>query len=308
MSAVELILFAGPGDVKTDKKTNYNALADWIVNREDASLFLKFNNPLRQFYFTKIDADHWIKLIHFYPAAITEKIFELITQDISVAVMEQLLTVLQAISITGNSNHLLVSQIQRLPGYFSELSINSDRNSILLSGSALVVLFWIEKKLPQAVEWVNAIAEIITRNPQRNYVNKVLVPQLLALTERTVLTGKILLPCRQYLQQRVNNKAQPPADWSRLVPATTENKKQWQLLTAFLESPTEQFFEYRKNQSERDQLEIAISSVVIDLITETIKKGSPHTLRIVKTQATYNREMKKWNEDMDLLNKIDSIS
>jgi len=133
----------------------------------------------------------------------------------------------------------------------------------------------------------------------------VLIPQLLALTERTVLAHKILLTCRQYLQERVTNKPHPPADWSRQVPATTGDKKQWQLLKAFLESPTEQVFDYRKNQSERNDLENAIRHVVIDLKTETIKKGSPHTLRITKTQAAYNREMKSWNDDLELLNKID---
>jgi len=45
--------------------------------------------------------------------------------------------------------------------------------------------------------------------------------------------------------------------------------------------------------------------VTIDLKTETIRKGSPHTLRITKTQAAYNREMKSWNEDLELLNKIE---
>jgi hypothetical protein len=48
----------------------------------------------------------------------------------------------------------------------------------------------------------------------------------------------------------------------------------------------------------------AISNTVIDLKTETIKKGSPHTLRITKTQEAYHREMKKWEEDAALLNKI----
>jgi CRISPR/Cas system-associated exonuclease Cas4 (RecB family) len=135
----------------------------------------------------------------------------------------------------------------------------------------------------------------------------VLVPQLLAVTERTELVQKILLTCRQYLQERVANKPQPPSDWSRQVPDTTGNKKQWQLLKAFLESPVEQIFDYRKNQSERNDLENAIRHIVIDLKTETIKKGSPHILRITKTQAAYNREMKDWNEDLDLLNKIQII-
>jgi hypothetical protein len=171
----------------------------------------------------------------------------------------------------------------------------------------LLDLFLIEKKLPQDEAWLNPVAELLTRNQDRNYTNHVLIPQLLALTERTILTNKILVTCRQYLQERVANKPQPPSDWSRQVPVTAGDKKQWQLLKVFLESTTEKVFDYRKNQSERNDLENAITRVTIDLKTETIRKGSPHTLRITKTQAAYSREMKSWNEDLDLLNKIGII-
>lgn len=307
ISAIELILSTGSGDAHTDKKTNYNAVADWTINRQDETFFLRLTNQLRQFYFTKIDTAHWIKLIHFYTAETTEKIFGLVTQDISLLVMEQLLSVLRALSATGKFEHLLASQIEKLRQYFSELSINAAKKNLPLSGTALLDLFWIEKKLPQDEAWINSIAEILTRDQERIYVNNVLIPQLLSLSERTVLAHKILLTCRQYLQERVTNKPQPPAGWSRQVPATTGDKKHWQLLKAFLESPTEQVFDYRKNQGERNDLENAIAHVVIDLKTETIKKGSPHTLRITKTQAAYNREMKSWNEDLELLNKISII-
>jgi hypothetical protein len=307
ISAVELILSTGFENAKTDKKANFNAVAGWIINRKDVTFFLRLSDPLCQFYFTKIDSGDWIKLIHFYPVEITEKIFGLVTQDISLPVMEQLLSVLHALCVTKNYNHLLVSQIEKLPHYFSELSINTPKKNVPLRGAALLDLFLIEKKLPQNQAWVKTVAEILTSNQERNYINNVLVPQLLAVTERTELVQKILLTCRQYLQERVANKPQPPSDWSRQVPDTTGNKKQWQLLKAFLESPVEQIFDYRKNQSERNDLENAIRHIVIDLKTETIKKGSPHILRITKTQAAYNREMKDWNEDLDLLNKIQII-
>ena len=45
-------------------------------------------------------------------------------------------------------------------------------------------------------------------------------------------------------------------------------------------------------------------SAILVLKTETIKKGTPHTLRITKTLAAYNREMKNWNEDVKLLENI----
>ncbi len=305
ISAAEIIFSTGSYNARPDKNVNYNALADWIINRKDDTFFLRQNMELRQFYFTKIDTAHWIKLIHFYTAETTEKIFGLVTQNVSLPVLEQLLSVLHALLDIAKHDHLLVSQIENLPRHFSELSINAAKKNLQLTGTALLDLFGIEKKLPQDEAWINSIAEILPRNQERIYVNHVLIPQLLSLTERTLLAHKILLTCRQYLQERVTNRPQPPADWSRQVPDATGDKKQWKLLEAFLESPTEQVFDYRKNQSERNDLENAIAHVVIDLKTETIKKGSPHTLRITKTQAAYNREMKSWNEDLELLNKID---
>ena len=304
ISSIELILSTGADNATIDKTTNYNAVADWVINRKDETFFLRLNDQLRQFYFVKIDTGHWIKLIRFYPAEITEKIFGLVTQDISLPVIEQLLSVLRALSATGKPDYLLVSQTEKLPRYFGELSMKTAKKNLLLSGAALLDLFWIEKKLPQNKAWISVIAEILTRNQERNYANQVLIPLLLALTERTVLEQQILLICRQYLQERVNDKPQPPVNWSRQLPDTTSYKKQWDLLKAFLESPAEQVFDYRKNQNERSSLENAISHVTIDLKTETIKKGSPHVLRITKTQAAYDREMKSWNEDRELLNKI----
>ncbi len=79
-------------------------------------------------------------------------------------------------------------------------------------------------------------------------------------------------------------------------------------MKSFINSPLEDVYEYRKKQVERDQLESLIHNVVIDLKTETIKKGSPHTLRISKTQASYERLLKMWNEDVKLLTKLDKKS
>ena len=79
-------------------------------------------------------------------------------------------------------------------------------------------------------------------------------------------------------------------------------------MKSFINSPLEDVYEYRKKQVERDQLESLIHNVVIDLKTETIKKGPPHTLRISKTQASYERLLKMWNEDVKLLTKLDKKS
>ena len=51
----------------------------------------------------------------------------------------------------------------------------------------------------------------------------------------------------------------------------------------------------------------AVSNSKIDLRTETIKKGSPHTLRLTKTRASYLRLFKKWEEDVEYLERLERI-
>ncbi|MCF8251474.1 MAG: hypothetical protein K9J37_16290, partial [Saprospiraceae bacterium] len=48
----------------------------------------------------------------------------------------------------------------------------------------------------------------------------------------------------------------------------------------------------------------AIGRETIDLSMETVRKGSPHTLKLTKTQAAYLLALKHWEEDMVLLGRM----
>ena len=304
ITAAELILSTGLANEKPLETANFNLIADWIICRKDETFFLGLNHELCQFYFTKIDTIHWLKLIGFFPAAVAEKIFLKVTQSISLQVVEQVLALLRTFSNGAILNQIVTTQIKNLPDYFPQLQVNSGRKQFPVTSGALDDLFWIEKKIPQNEAWVKRMAEILTSSNDRKYMNHLLIPQLLAVRERSKFTDKIMLDCRQYLQQRVNDRPQPPVNWCRPMPSTTSYSKQWGILKTFLESPDQQVFDYKKIQNERNEMVNAISNAVIDLKTETIRKGSPQTLRITKTQEAYHREMKKWEEDLELLNKI----
>lgn len=96
----------------------------------------------------------------------------------------------------------------------------------------------------------------------------------------------------------------PPANWSRPVPVVNSDKKFWDFLSGFLQSPTEEMFDFKSRQAERDALESAIRRVKIDLRTDTIRQGSPHILQISKTQAAYEKQMEEWREDVALLKRM----
>ena len=76
------------------------------------------------------------------------------------------------------------------------------------------------------------------------------------------------------------------------------------MLSSFLLSPTEYIYEYRKKEGERRIVEGAIQSVTIDLETETVRKGTPHTLVIKKNKAAYKKKLKEWDVDCDLLTAL----
>jgi hypothetical protein len=283
---------------------SYNVLIDWLIGENDATCFDRFGNRLLQAHFVKIEAAHWAKLIDLYPSSYLENLFFRIAQQGSVPVVAHLLTILKVLSAKSTYSDLVNVQMRELPGYFSVLASTQGNSRPLITAATLSAIFAIESKFPQSEAWVNSIVSILTGYKERSYVNTVLAQEIISLNSQTALAYKLLLTCRDDLQYRVNNKPQPPTDWSRPVPDAPKYAGQWKLLTEFLQSPVLQVYDYRKNQMERDMLENAIRNVDIDLVTETIKKGSPYTLRITKTQAAYQRQLKQWTEDAALLKKV----
>ncbi len=304
-ATIETILSSGLSKTHSREKADYSPVADWIINTKDESFFLRQPEPLCQDYFRRIDDAHWLKLIAFFPAETTEKIFSLITRNVTPPVLGHILSVLRLVLTSGQNADLIKTQISKLPHYLGEVSKNRADEKHTVNSKILTDLFYLESQMPQDEVWVNNVAEIISGYNQRNYINHILTPEIIALPVMTAVARKALLVCKKNVEYRVNNQPQLLPDWSREVPVvTTGDKKQWQLLKDFLESPHQQVFDYRAKQNERTEMEQAISHVVIDLKIETIRKGSPHILRMTKTHAAYHRQMKDWNEDVLLLEKI----
>ena len=302
LTAVETILTTGFGNnTGAEKDTNFNAIIDWLMIRNDTTFLIKLNTARLHLYFIRIDVQQWIKVLKFLPKNTIVKLFEKLTEDITLPVLEKLLAVLRKTAACNELSHLAITQIKKLPVYFKTLYTPASRR---IKTAALADLFWLAKNLSLEKTWTNEMVAVLSSHQQRQYVINILAPQLLGAIESSQLRDKLLFHCREYLEGRANNEPKPPASWSRTLPDTTNNKKEWKLLQAFLESPVEQVFNYRKNQSERTAMELAIKNVKIDLKTETIKKGSPHVLRITKTQAAYDHRMEEWHEDVAMLDKL----
>jgi hypothetical protein len=70
--------------------------------------------------------------------------------------------------------------------------------------------------------------------------------------------------------------------------------------------PTLQVFDYQALQAKRTEMEHAIRNVTIDIKMETIRKGSPHSLRLTKIQDAYQKELTQWKKDVELLKKAEA--
>jgi hypothetical protein len=155
--------------------------------------------------------------------------------------------------------------------------------------------------------WQQTTAAVLTRSLPRDYANDVLAVVLLHPDcPDNALAKALYAVCVQELGARVAQKPVPPADWRRDVPTTEHDRETWEMLRPFLESPTQNVFEYRRREYDRRQVAYALQKVTIDLKTETLTKGSPHTLLLIKTRAAYDRAMRDWEEDVALLENLNA--
>ena len=304
VNAVNFVLRQGVVKAPAKQQANYNAIANWVVITNDKDFFANTHINALKLYFTQIDLEYWFKLFDFGGEENAKIFFKQVMYEASLEVIEQLVGLLNLLVKKKQFEVLAIQQINKLPLYFETYLQTLKANGIYLNAAALQNLFNINSSNTQAETWVNEMVSVLATFKKRSYINGVLVPTLLALPKPNPLSQKLLLACKEYFEHIANNPPQAPANWAKAVPATGNHKKQWEILRSFLESATEQAFDYRKNQHERNEMESAIGNVEIDLKTETIKKGTPHTLRITKTQAAYNKKVKEWNEDTALFKEI----
>ncbi len=290
-------------EAKDHEKPDYKPIVDWVINKKDGRYFADVGSTLVQRYFVKMDTTALVRLAEAYPTAFAETITRFMGGPPEVSVFEHFLSLLNELATNPKSELDLwvAAQAKTLPSLLAVLTENGDPKKPVLKNEVWGDVLDLEKKLPQSRIWVAEMAELVTACRQRKYINDVVVREIMERKQKTPLSGTVLKICHEDLQQRVNDKPQPPADWSRALPDTKSDPRQWAILASFLQSPDESVFDYRKIQHERSLLENAIKKVTIDLKFETIRKGSPHTLRITKTQASFQRQMQMWNQDVALL-------
>ena len=111
--------------------------------------------------------------------------------------------------------------------------------------------------------------------------------------------------CVGHLNTRIAEPLQAPLDWTR--PSGIGCKCQYCAdLAKFLADPGRESWTLRAAQQIRTHVEEVIRRANADLDTETLRKGSPHSLAAVKNQGSYNRRVTQRKQDLTDLAVLNS--
>jgi hypothetical protein len=294
---------------------DFSIVATILSKLSDENFILDKCKILLVAVFERIEVKSWAQLLQHYQPGIFTPVFEMAANRNDVYVVHHLLSILKELDSLSPSSldTFLQHHIHHIPTYLSNIKLSQLNQTSLyvedektpLKDTIIAILEKVlvfSKQKENDAGWIKSTVEIITAHLPRNYVNKVLA--VVVLHKSGVLTKALHQICVADLTARTAVKPSPPSDWKRKVPSTKNDRDIWDLLSPFLNSTTDQVFEYRKGESYRKQMEAAINGATVDLKMETIQKGSPYTLKLTKTQAAYEQALKNWKEDRKLLENI----
>lgn len=295
--------------------TDFSIVAGFLSKLEDEKFILDKCEVLLSTIFKNIHVNNWIELLQHFDPKIFAHIFERITNKENIYTINHFLEILKSLSSLSSKSldEFFQHHINYIPTYLATIQLSKlkDENRYVEDENAtrkdtikaiLKKVIELSHYKEKDVNWIKNTVEVITKSLSRNYVNNVLV--IIVSNEKGILAKEIQQICISNLTDRTAVKPTPPTDWKRDMPDTKSDIEIWNILKSFVESEDTQVFEYRKAQSYRSQMESAIARVTIDLKLETIKKSSPHVLKITKTQAAYERALKNWKEDVAILQTL----
>lgn len=291
---------------RTSSLEDYTSVVDWFVKLNNESLFNGFGLTLLEKCFNMIDASRWTEVLRIYGMKSFEKLIALVSADIDKHKLAAILKILQFYKEEETFREIGRKIFSALPNYLIKINEHLKPGKQIFKEQTLRNLLEIEGYYSQTDSWVEEVSNLIFLKADRDYVNNVLAKTLLDLTSVGILGVSLLRLVKNDLFSRVNHKPQPFNNFTRAMPDKKSYKRIWDVLEDFMISPIESVFDYRKAEFERRIMEDEITNSGVDLVFETIKKGSPYTLRINKTQRSYTIRLNMWQEDEFLLRKVEN--
>ncbi len=141
---------------------------------------------------------------------------------------------------------------------------------------------------------------------EERFVDDRLLPALLEL-EQDVLAHPAYQALREQiigmLEARVSAPLDPPADMRRALPIKCKCAD-CAALRAFMADPKQEQLTLAINQTRRSHVQNTVLPRDYDLEYQEILVGSPYKLQVTKTQASYERHLKKRNAELSALATI----
>jgi len=307
------------------KQSDYSPIVAAIIQLNEEPFIKTDGQKLLPRIFEDISVDKWIELINHFPPNVFDSIIKKVATTEEVDIINHLLEILNVLKEAKNKQvkAFALAHIQDLPNYLTDVQLSTIKKEQRFYSytqdttrrdtihKIIEKIFLVSATQEKETTWLNQITNILSKKLPRDYVNEVLYPILTDKQFKKYKLTKLMYDiCHADFVERTKVQPTPPTTWTRAFPKKIDkyNEAQWELLRNFLASPTQQVFNYAKRQSIRSSLASAIKRVTIDLEMETVRQGSPHTLRITKTQAAYEKELKEWKEDVKLLKKLELSS
>jgi hypothetical protein len=117
--------------------------------------------------------------------------------------------------------------------------------------------------------------------------------------------SRLRAACLAHLSARIAFPLEPPADYRRDA-ALTCKCTNCAPLAVFLADPKLPKWAMQAKEADRKHVEFRIRNSNCDAVTTTERKGSPHTLIVTKTQASYERRVKQRRDDIAMVKRIDA--
>lgn len=288
------------------EKPDYSLLATILVKTKSSELFA-IASPLLINKFEQINATNWIELTAILNIKhVNEIITKAIERKNANVVDRYLSTLLVSINNAHKiSREILTNHLKLVLNSYTTIfdcTSKAETNPIKSKIIEQSILILSELK---SDEYDTLFLNAIGPNINRKFAHKIAAPALFNLKNNKFIISKIVTNfCLNELEKSISNKPQPPKDWQRAIPKENKKGEIWNMLIPFLESPTLEKIEYKKAQAYRDLMENAVKQALLDLDTKTIKTGTPHTLLIIKNDASYKKLLKKWTEDCELKRQL----
>jgi len=146
--------------------------------------------------------------------------------------------------------------------------------------------------------------------PERYPMQPVQIDALIALCD--VLTEPLpelvlwLTKCRESLEEMTAEEPSEPIDFARVAPLVCECQH-CRSVNEFLVDRMRSVHRIRASQKEREHTELRVKYRQCDLTCTAERRGSPHTLVLTKTTASFERRLKKYREDLEQLEIVKAI-